>query len=589
MSCGRAEAGEPCGEGCAVWRDWWAGPTATAAMLTLLNAVKPAVVDDTAYLLFARHIAAHPLDPYGFELFWYDRPQPAMEVLAPPVVPYWLAGGIALFGEHLFLLKLWLFPFALILCLSALWLLRRFARGTERVGVVMLVFSPAVLPLFNFMLDVPAVALGLAAVAVFARACNRGSWQLAVAAGLLAGVAAQTKYTMMTVPAVIVLYGVLHQRIRLAAAAGLAGVAVFAAWEASLEATYGVSHFLRHARNQQADGAGFAALLAAKAGLVNPLLGFLGALGAGWGLYAGRAVGFGGRLVVVVAAVAAVGYMAVCLIPYSDSVLLRSRTTGSPRLDLPAVVFYPTGAAALVTVTASAAILTFRHPRPGPVLQMRRDPAAWFLAGWLVIELAGYFVLTPFPAARRVIMISVILALIACRLVSRLGRLRPDRKPGRWVVWYSVALGIGLFALDTWDALPERQLAHRTSDAIGERGGGQIWTQGHWGWQYYTDRLGMRLVVPDQTKLRIGDWLVVPEPPDEVGFYRPYHGGATFQLDRASVERVTEFVWDDLIAGQTIPNLYGGVVPVHGRDHPRLRVAVYRVTRDWVPARNETP
>ena len=46
---------------------------------------------------------------------------------------------------------------------------------------------------------------------------------------------------------------------------------------------------------------------------------------------------------------------------------------------------------------------------------------------------------------------------------------------------------------------------------------------------------------------------------------------------------VAEFTWDDPIAGQTIPNLYGGTVPVVGRDHPRLRVVVYRASRDWVP------
>ena len=163
--------------GLAVRRNWWAGPGIVAVAMTLLNAVKPVVVDDTAYLLFARHIADQPLDPYGFELFWYRHPQPAMEVLAPPVVPYWLAAGIALFGEQLFWLKLWLLPFPLAFCFAARFLLRRFARGTERAGLVLIALSPAVLPLVNFMLDVPAVALGLASVAVFVRGCDRKSWR----------------------------------------------------------------------------------------------------------------------------------------------------------------------------------------------------------------------------------------------------------------------------------------------------------------------------------------------------------------------------------------------------------------------------
>ena len=43
----------------------------------------------------AQQIAKAPLDPYGFEQFWYQQPQPANEVRAPPVLPYWLGLGMA--------------------------------------------------------------------------------------------------------------------------------------------------------------------------------------------------------------------------------------------------------------------------------------------------------------------------------------------------------------------------------------------------------------------------------------------------------------------------------------------------------------
>lgn len=91
------------------------GPVGLAVMVTVANAVKPVLVDDTAYLTFARHVAAHPLDPYGGTIYWYTAADPKMEVLAPPVLPYWLGLGIRLFGEHPVVLKLWLFPFVLLL------------------------------------------------------------------------------------------------------------------------------------------------------------------------------------------------------------------------------------------------------------------------------------------------------------------------------------------------------------------------------------------------------------------------------------------------------------------------------------------
>jgi hypothetical protein len=257
-------------------------------VLTLGNAAKPAVVDDTAYLLFARQIAAHPADPYGFELFWYRQPEPAMHVLAPPVVPYWLGAGVALFGEHLFLLKLWLFPFAWLFCGSVWALLRRFARGQEGVGTALFALSPAVLPLFNFMLDLPAVALGLAAVVAFVRGCDGGRWRSVAVAGVLAGLAAQTKYTMATVPTVFILYGLLHRQIRAAVLAGAFAVGVFVMWEDWLYWRYGESHFLWNLANQPATGD--------KPPLFNPLLAGLGGLAAGWALFAGRAVRrLGGR------------------------------------------------------------------------------------------------------------------------------------------------------------------------------------------------------------------------------------------------------------------------------------------------------
>src|SRR5262245_20267232 len=159
--------------------------------MTAANALKPPVIDDTAYLALARQIAHDPFDPYGFEQFWYQRPQPANEVLAPPVLSYWLGLGMRLFDDNPVLLKLWQYPFALIFCLALHSLLRRFAKGVEAPVLVMATLSPAILSAFNFMLDVPAYALSLAAVAVFLRALDRRSVMLTVAAGLIAGLAAE--------------------------------------------------------------------------------------------------------------------------------------------------------------------------------------------------------------------------------------------------------------------------------------------------------------------------------------------------------------------------------------------------------------
>src|SRR5262249_50776827 len=156
-----------------------------------------------AYYRYAAHIAEHPLDPYGFSLLWAGQARPAHEVLAPPLVPCWWAAAIRLFGERPFLWKLWLLPFSLLLVAALYRLYGRFARGLEMPLVWMTVLSPAILPGFNLMLDVPALALGLFALVTFLDGCDREAPARVLWSGFIAGLALETKYTAILVPAVM--------------------------------------------------------------------------------------------------------------------------------------------------------------------------------------------------------------------------------------------------------------------------------------------------------------------------------------------------------------------------------------------------
>src|SRR5262249_28580710 len=148
-----------------------------------------------------------------------------------PVVPYWWALALRLFGDQPVVWKVWLFPFCLLFVCSLYWLFRRFASGLEIPLVCLTVFSPTFLPSLNFMLDVPALALSLGALLVFFRACERRCVGLAMAAGLLAGLAMQTKYTSFIAPAVMLVYAAIFGRIRLGLAAMCVGLVLFSGWE----------------------------------------------------------------------------------------------------------------------------------------------------------------------------------------------------------------------------------------------------------------------------------------------------------------------------------------------------------------------
>ncbi len=548
-------------------------PVALALLLTLANTAKPVVVDDTAYLSFARQIASDPLDPYGFTLYWYTRPGPAFEVLCPPVVPYWLGLGIRLFGENIPLLKLWLFPFVYAFVWGLGRLLEILAPNSRSRVLPLVVLSPAFLPTVNLMLDVPAWGLSLSAIAVFWEAAYSGSrgrgptaGLLTGLAGLLAGLAIQTKYTALLCPAVILWSGLVMGRTRQALLAVAVAGAVCVGWEVFLLNRFERSHFLYHTRDQAGSLAPLD-LLRQKLELAGPLLGHLGCLGLGPGLVAALALRMPGSWRRTALVVWWVGFTGLLLLP--------NRLTG------PAVVPFwnAFGFAVLVSYFAAAGWLLLRGDGR---IRSRPDPKSGFLIGWLVLELFGYFALTPFPAARRVLGVVIVGGLVAARAVSRAEQRHRGLLLRGGVLLAGMSSGLAVAALDTFDAYAEIVCARKAAvSASGGTPGSTVWFAGHWGFQYACERLGMRPLVPGETVVCPGDVLVLPVHPDKRGFYRPHIGNQPVQPPADRVEVVTEVVWDDVISGQTIPNFYGGVAPVVGRDYPRLRVVVYRVVRPW--------
>lgn len=557
-----------------------AHPLTLALLLTLANGVKPVVIDDTAYLTFARHLAQRPLDPYGFELFWYEKPEPAMEIILPPVLPYWLAAGMAFFGEDLLLLKLWLFPFAAVLAFASRSLVRRFVGRDASPALALLVVGPGVLPFFNFMLDIPALALQSAAVALAVRGTDAPRrWPALVLAGVCLGLALQTKYSVLGLPAVLFAAAALRRQWLAGLVVVGLGLALFTAWELFLVHAYGRSHFVYHLTRKGGQARGLLDFVDQKLLLTLPLFAHLG-LTAGWvGLVGVGRVVSAQRLRVTAGIFFAVA-MVIAWLPGAWTVLDRSKPPAANPLTLADVYFRFVGGLAFLAAGRFAVMAAFRGrgftPRPG-----------WegkFLAAWFVLEVGGYFAITPFPAARRTLGVAAVMALLALRLWARLRRVEPRVRAASWVLAVGLLTGLVVAAIDAWDALAEREMPRQAARiAADRRWAGTGYFVGHWGFQHYATEAGLRIVVPGVTRLEPGDWLLLPVNPDGREFFRPHDGEGGIEPDEKYVRLDLILTWDDWLAAQTIPPLYAGRTPVTSLTHPRMTLALYRVTAAWTP------
>jgi len=550
----------------AKWHRWrW--PLALAIVLTIFNVPKPPCVDDPAYLAVARQISRHPFDPYGFQQFWYERPEPANEVLAPPGVPYWLGLGMALFGERIVLLKLWLFPVALLLTMSLSSLLRHFARGMESPLLCAIVLSPVVLPAFNFMLDLPTFALETSALALMLRAVRRDHLTTALAAGLLAGLACQTKYTGAIVVPVMVGAAVLRRRWLLAFAAASVAACVFLGWETFTHAQYGLSHFLTALGNSSA-------VSEERPWLALSALTLLGGLGPPVVLI-GLAALFRRPLIVAIGAAAVLAtYAAIALVPDSMHSLWIP-----PELKVGSgftrELFFAWGAVVLLAlvIILGRSILRGRFRSPRCVARRK----FLILAAWLLLEWLGYAAMTPFPAARRILGAYVVMTMLFGALAAMTCRNRRGRASVRIAVATMSLVGILFAVVDILDSRLEPEAVRQAVARVREREpGARIWFSGHWGFQFEAERLGLQPLVAGQSVLRRGDWFIdAPAWTSRQDFVRDERMG-----DPADVVRI-----ERRVHVRTLPAYYGGHRPLESWPAPAIEVLIYRIERTWMPVK----
>lgn len=530
---------------------------ALAVILTVLNAAVPLTGDDGAYHVVAQHFRAAPFDPYRGSFVFWGVEWPPLVFLAPPVLPYWWALAIAIFGDHAIAAKLALLPFAAILVAALHALFRRFADAAAMPFTWIAVLSPWILPSFNAMLDVPALALALSAVAVYLRAADRSAWALAIAAGALAGLAMQTKYTAATAPAVMLLHGAMSRRPACALLAAAAAGSLFAGWEALIWSHYGQSHFVEAFSQRTGIWSQSVRLRQLLYGLVAntgplacgilPLLAF-----ALWRR----------PLAAIAAGLTATAALAAIAAGFDRWPAAAATGLSAERVPTLLTLCGLLGLAVFALFNA----LALRQWRDG------RGAAPFaFLLGWLAIELAAYFVLSPFPAARRGIGVLVVALLIVAQALSAAPDRVQTRRAVRAAMPFAVVAGLAFWTLGAIDAANLVRLAEDAAAAARRSAGdAPAWFLSTLSFDHHAAASGLRPLLVGRTILHAGDRVVVA-PADLLD---------ALPWDRSRIEPLEDRRAGVDLGVRLSPDFFIGQIPIVAAADSRPSARIYRVAAD---------
>jgi 4-amino-4-deoxy-L-arabinose transferase-like glycosyltransferase len=462
---------------------------AALSVLPLLPFLGKAVsIDAPVFVAVANQIVESPGDPFGFQMVWDSSSPNAHQFNRnPPLVSYYLAGWIALFGERDWLLHAAMLPFPLVAALSFLGIARRLeAQGLAPAAL--LVVTPAFLVLATtLLLDVPLLACILFAVYALLRGAQGGGARWQWAAGGAVAAAGLVKYVGFSAAPLVAAGVLLLARppapalLRVLAPPALA----WGFWGAYTASVYGSVHFLGSTdvvwdRSFEPDEF--------------------------WNQVVSTPVYYGCALVFPIAIWLTTLLrnrpgieLAVAAVLLGTAGVYWALPAGEPPrrnpIELEETIFAALGFAGAFFLCASCL-------RPSRWLA---SPTDRFLALWLAGLLVFSMFLNWHVNAADALLVAPPLLLFLFRGED----LRPSR---RWV-WGCVALMLPLSMLLAWsDAIQAnfyRSAAQRVAAEIGERPGDR-WFVGQWGFQHYLERQGFRAVMPPmygRSDLARDDWV----------------------------------------------------------------------------------
>ncbi len=506
-------------------------------------------VDDTLFVLAARQISRHPLDPYGFSLIWNTTWERMADVTKnPPLACYYGAavGQLAGWSERAFHLAFLVPALALVL---GTYRLAKHLTHFPLLAALATVLTPGILvSACSVMCDTMMVALWVWAVILWIEGLQpRKAWYL-VGAGLLIAASALTKYFGASLILLLAVYSFARVR-RFGNWVWylLIPVGALAGYEFWTHALYGqglLASAADFASGQQAFGQA--------SRLSRTLVGLSFTGGCALSVLALSPLAWSRRTTSVVAAGSILAASALMLGWVNSGLRIGGELAFNALrahwgLVGSQLAFFIAGG----LFTLALAITDYWNSR---------SPESLLLGLWVMGTFAFASLLNYTVNARSVLSVIPAAGILTVR--------RLETRHNRWTrslivqavgaLMVSGFLSIWLASADTRLANLAREAAHAVQRQTSNEGG-TLWYEGHWGFQYYMEQLGGRPVDAQNFPIRPGDHVVVPDNNVEIaGLPQDVHFQQEAVLEFANPSLATTISWE---LGAGFYSSYWGPLP----------------------------
>jgi 4-amino-4-deoxy-L-arabinose transferase-like glycosyltransferase len=463
---------------------------------------RPFSIDDPLFVWAAQHIAEDPLDPFGFYLNWKGSSQPMYQVSQNPVLgSYLLVPFGALFGWSELGLHVGGLIWALFLVVGIYALACRMTRRPLVATLATLLTPVVMISSTTVMCDVPMLTFWVWALVLWRRGLDDERTASLMWAGLLAGLAVLTKYSALGIVPLLLVDGLMRRRRPgmwlVTLAIPLAMFGLHELWTADL---YGKGHFAM-TRGVQAETPSQATVAQILTALTFTGAGVASVL---WlapvALSRGRALLWAGVTVVfTLGAVLARGPLQEVLGMSTELTALLAAQVG---------LWLGVGVGVLALAVGGVVSPSQAVAREGAGLTTRSDGV--LLALWIGGVLVTAAFVKWWVDGRGILPLAPAVGILLARAIDRRSDAGVRTRP---LVTAGLVASALLAVLVSWSELAlarSNKAAAKTIAELYEDRPGELWFQGHWGFQYYLERAGGKAWSFSVPRLAVGDLVIMP-------------------------------------------------------------------------------